>query len=125
MVIGYSYQAYRTQIKNKCKCYKNVKILLKHCKFCLSYDGSSLSKPNPNPSPVSRGNILVTMWMFSHRILGITDGITNLVGLKWDLLATLIIAWGIVYLIICKGLHASGKVYSCIETLTGLDRDEV
>jgi hypothetical protein len=32
------------------------------------------------------------------------------VGLKWDLLATLLIAWGIVYLIICKGLHASGKV---------------
>jgi hypothetical protein len=46
----------------------------------------------------------------SHRILGITDGITNLVGLKWDLLATLIVAWAIVYLIICKGLHASGKV---------------
>jgi hypothetical protein len=48
--------------------------------------------------------------LFSHRILGITEGITHLVGLKWDLLATLLIAWGIVYLIICKGLHASGKV---------------
>jgi hypothetical protein len=53
---------------------------------------------------------MVLFRLFSHRILGITEGITHLVGLKWDLLATLLIAWGIVYLIICKGLHASGKV---------------
>ena len=31
-------------------------------------------------------------------------------GMQWELAATLAMAWVIVYLIICKGLHASGKV---------------
>ena len=43
-------------------------------------------------------------------MLGITEGISDLGGFKWDLLATLVLAWAIVYLIIWKGLHSSGKV---------------
>jgi hypothetical protein len=56
------------------------------------------------------GFLTVFIAICSHRILGITEGITSLVGIKWDLFATLMLAWTIVYLIIWKGLHSSGKV---------------
>ena len=46
----------------------------------------------------------------SRRVLGITEGINNPGGIQWELLGTLILAWLVVYLIIYKGLHASGKV---------------
>ena len=34
----------------------------------------------------------------------------DLGGVQWGLLGTLVLAWVIVYLIIWKGLHSSGKV---------------
>lgn len=34
----------------------------------------------------------------------------DLGGIQWELLGTLTLGWIIVYLIIWKGLHASGKV---------------
>ena len=43
-------------------------------------------------------------------MLQITDSISDLGGMNWDLLATLSLSWLIVYLIIWKGLHSSGKV---------------
>ena len=46
----------------------------------------------------------------SRRVLGITEGIQNPGGVQWELLGTLILAWLVVYLIIYKGLHASGKI---------------
>ena len=47
---------------------------------------------------------------FSRKVLGITSGISDLGGMQWELLGTLVMAWLVVYLIIMKGLHASGKV---------------
>ena len=47
---------------------------------------------------------------FSRRVLGITDGIQHPGGVQWELLGTLVLAWLTVYLIIMKGLHASGKI---------------
>ena len=44
--------------------------------------------------------------------MGITSGISDLGGMQWELLGTLVMAWLVVYLIIMKGLHASGKVNS-------------
>ena len=46
----------------------------------------------------------------SERVLGITEGMENLGGMQWELLGTLILGWIVVYLIIWKGLHSSGKV---------------
>ena len=46
----------------------------------------------------------------SRRVLGITAGIQHPGGIQWELLGTLILAWLTVYLIIMKGLHASGKI---------------
>ena len=47
---------------------------------------------------------------FSRRVLQITSGMEDLGGVQWELLGCLILGWAIVYLIIWKGLHASGKV---------------
>ncbi|XP_063238578.1 sodium- and chloride-dependent GABA transporter 2-like [Bacillus rossius redtenbacheri] len=47
---------------------------------------------------------------WEKRVLQITDGIDNLGGMQWELLGCLTIGWGMVYLIICRGLHSSGKI---------------
>jgi hypothetical protein len=47
---------------------------------------------------------------FSRRVLDITTGMDDLGGMKWELFGTLVLAWLIVYGIIWKGLHSSGKV---------------
>ena len=49
-------------------------------------------------------------FFFSRRVLQITSGMEDLGGVQWELLGCLILGWFIVYLIIWKGLHASGKV---------------
>lgn len=45
-------------------------------------------------------------------MLQVTDGIDDLGGMQWELLGCLVLGWGLVYLIIWRGLHASGKVRS-------------
>lgn len=40
----------------------------------------------------------------------ISNGIDDLQGLQWELLASLFIGWIIIYLILGKGLHQNGKV---------------
>jgi len=47
---------------------------------------------------------------WDYKVLGITDGISDLGGIQWGLLGTLFLGWVIVYLIIWKGLHSSGKI---------------
>jgi solute carrier family 6 GABA transporter-like protein 6/8/11/12/13 len=45
-------------------------------------------------------------------VLNITSSIEDLGGFQWELTGTLLLAWIIVYLIVWKGLHSSGKVIS-------------
>ncbi|KAK6637309.1 hypothetical protein RUM44_007724 [Polyplax serrata] len=40
----------------------------------------------------------------------LTNGITEIGGMQWELFGLLVLAWIIVYLIIAKGLHQSGKI---------------
>lgn len=47
---------------------------------------------------------------WDRRVLRITDSMEDLGGLNWELLGTLLLGWIIVYLIICRGLHSSGKI---------------
>jgi hypothetical protein len=57
--------------------------------------------------------VVLHMFPFTHcrkRVLRITDGIDDLGGMQWELLGCLVLGWGLVYLIIWRGLHASGKV---------------
>lgn len=41
----------------------------------------------------------------------LSSGITDIGGMQWELFGLLILAWVLVYLIIAKGLHQSGKVH--------------
>ena len=43
-------------------------------------------------------------------MLNITSSIEDLGGFQWELVGTLLLGWIIVYLIVWKGLHSSGKV---------------
>ena len=61
-----------------------------------------LIRHNNSKSPVEE--------YWDQRVLGITSGIDDLGGIQWELLGTLTLGWIIVYLIIWKGLHASGKI---------------
>lgn len=47
---------------------------------------------------------------FDHKVLEISDGIENLEGMQWELFACLVVGWILVYAIIRKGLHQSGKI---------------
>ena len=51
------------------------------------------------------------LFLYSQRVLGITKGMEDLGGMQWELFGTLVLGWIIVYLIIWKGLHSSGKVF--------------
>jgi hypothetical protein len=50
--------------------------------------------------------------------LNITTGIEDLGGFQWELVGTLLLGWTIVYLIVWKGLHSSGKVKELLKTST-------
>jgi len=43
-------------------------------------------------------------------VLAITEGIHDLGGIRWELLICLAVAWLLVYAVIWKGLHQSGKI---------------
>ncbi|KAG1670920.1 Sodium- and chloride-dependent GABA transporter 2 [Nymphon striatum] len=47
---------------------------------------------------------------WNDRVLQITKGIDDLGGIQWELFGCLILAWIIVYLVIWKGIHSSGKI---------------
>ncbi|XP_024944134.1 sodium- and chloride-dependent GABA transporter 1 isoform X2 [Cephus cinctus] len=47
---------------------------------------------------------------WNRRVLGITSGIEEIGGMQWELLGCLILGWLLVYFIIRRGLHQSGKI---------------
>ncbi|XP_011156695.1 sodium- and chloride-dependent GABA transporter 1 [Solenopsis invicta] len=47
---------------------------------------------------------------WDRRVLGITSGIESIGNIQWELLGCLIIGWLLVYFIIRRGLHQSGKI---------------
>ncbi|XP_071951531.1 sodium- and chloride-dependent glycine transporter 1-like [Antedon mediterranea] len=47
---------------------------------------------------------------FSHKVLGISDGLHDLGSVRLELLLCLFIAWVVVYLCLIRGIHSSGKV---------------
>jgi len=57
---------------------------------------------NESESPVEQ--------FWNNEALGITEGIHEVGGMNWDLLGCLLLAWLVVYAVIWKGLHNSGKV---------------
>ena len=51
------------------------------------------------------------MLLCSNEVLHMSGGIDEVGGVQWDLLGYLILAWAVVYMVIWKGLHNSGKVW--------------
>ncbi|XP_052125084.1 sodium- and chloride-dependent GABA transporter 1-like [Frankliniella occidentalis] len=47
---------------------------------------------------------------WDRRVLHITDGIHDLGGMQWELFMCLALGWVLVYFIIYRGLHQSGKI---------------
>ncbi|XP_054272044.1 sodium- and chloride-dependent GABA transporter 1-like [Macrosteles quadrilineatus] len=47
---------------------------------------------------------------WDKRVLQISPGIDQLGGMQWELLGSLLLGWVLIYLIICRGLHQSGKI---------------
>ncbi|XP_017884157.1 sodium- and chloride-dependent GABA transporter 1-like [Ceratina calcarata] len=47
---------------------------------------------------------------WERRVLGVTSGIESIGGIQWELLGCLIVGWLLVYSIIRRGLHQSGKI---------------
>lgn len=54
---------------------------------------------------------LLVKQYFSYQVLGISSGIEEPGGLRWDLALFLLIAWSICYLCIFKGVRWTGKVH--------------
>lgn len=61
--------------------------------------------------------IVYILFHFSHKVLGITDGIEIIGGLQWQLFTCLVIGWILIYSVIRKGLHQSGKVSDYLITI--------
>ncbi|NP_001103931.2 uncharacterized protein LOC561694 isoform a [Danio rerio] len=47
---------------------------------------------------------------FDHKVLEMTSGIERAGGVRWELFGLLVLAWGIVYFCIFKGVKSTGKV---------------
>ena len=56
--------------------------------------------------------ILIFLFIISNEALNISEGIDSPGMIQWDLFGCLVVAWVIVYAVIWKGLHNSGKVYN-------------
>ncbi|XP_055935396.1 sodium- and chloride-dependent GABA transporter 2-like [Argiope bruennichi] len=62
-----------------------------------------------NASGLSREtSSVVEFW--ERKVLGITDGIHDMGGMRWELVGLLILGWVVIYFIIWKGLNESGKL---------------
>lgn len=73
-----------------------------NCADLNYHNESSNSTVNISVSPV------VEFW--ERRVLGITDGIHDIGSLRWELVLGLFVASTLVYIVIYRGLHQSGKI---------------
>ncbi len=66
---------------------------------CFPCSGSKLKKKKN-----------ICFFLCRNYVLDKSEGIENLGDMKWQLLLCLLLAWGIVFLCLCKGVKSSGKV---------------
>jgi len=50
---------------------------------------------------------------WNNEVLHMSSGLEDVGGIQWDLFGYLVLAWTVVYCVIWKGLHNSGKVLWC------------
>eukprot|EP00088_Acartia_fossae_P008707 TRINITY_DN14178_c0_g1_i3.p1 TRINITY_DN14178_c0_g1~~TRINITY_DN14178_c0_g1_i3.p1 ORF type:complete len:613 (-),score=105.30 TRINITY_DN14178_c0_g1_i3:264-2102(-) len=71
-----------------------------------------LDSDNCTISFIPAGNVTSssTQEFFDHRVLGLTEGITEMGNLRLELFGLLFLAWVIVYLCLWKGVALTGKI---------------
>ncbi|XP_063984364.1 sodium- and chloride-dependent GABA transporter 2-like [Diachasmimorpha longicaudata] len=75
-----------------------------------SCHGASMNKSNRSEYVNSSHSTSPVEEYWERRVLGITSGIDHLGGIQWELLGCLILGWLLIYFIIRRGLHQSGKI---------------
>ncbi|XP_033744015.1 sodium- and chloride-dependent GABA transporter 2-like [Pecten maximus] len=69
---------------------------------------ATISNITSNTTGLKKLDAVTEFW--ERKVLNISDGIEHMGPVKWDLALTLLFAWIVVYLCICKGIKSSGKV---------------
>lgn len=81
-------------------------------KYCMDlefHSNSSTDLPN-NFTLNSSMAVSPVVEFWERRVLGITDGLHEIGSIRWELTLGLFVASLLVYLVICRGLHQSGKI---------------
>ena len=87
-----------------------------HCwdnnKFCVDKNWPNLSEVliARNLTLDDRRILTPVKNYWENQVLQLTDGIEDMGGIRWPLLLCLFVAWLMVYLVIWRGLHKSGKI---------------
>nr|XP_031828165.1 sodium- and chloride-dependent betaine transporter-like [Nomia melanderi] len=83
------------------------------------YDASNATDHTQNGNSTNGTNFMINNTLhhttpveeyWERRVLGITSGIETIGGIQWELFGCLILGWLLVYFIIRRGLHQSGKI---------------
>ncbi|XP_065350626.1 sodium- and chloride-dependent GABA transporter 2-like [Cloeon dipterum] len=64
--------------------------------------------PQTNLTNASKVDAVIEYW--ENKVLGLSGGIEQVGGLQWELVASLFVAWVLVYFCVWKGIKSSGKV---------------
>ena len=83
--------------------------------------GSKLIFHNPHFQDVLDLYSKFVILHYSNGVLKISDGIEDIGGMRWELFGYLIGAWIIVYFVVWKGLHNSGKVIENVPDINEKD----
>jgi hypothetical protein len=89
-------------------------------RVCNTHSGGILLEVSCNwkeENAVSNTTISFSPSFHSNAVLGISGGIDEIGGIRWELLGYLCLAWVGAYLVVWKGLHNSSKV--CARHLRG------
>ncbi|KAF5269733.1 hypothetical protein FQA39_LY08656 [Lamprigera yunnana] len=78
--------------------------------YCYEFMNNSNSSKRVNETNATSTSKTPVEEFFEHKVLHISKGIDHLNGIQWELLGCLLFGWLIIYLIIRKGLHQSGKI---------------
>lgn len=92
-------------------------VIIAWCLFYLFKSVSFTSLPWSSCPTWDNGTVIPecdmsseTQYFWYREALDISDSILSLDGIKWWMLLALVTSWLVVYLIIMKGVHSSGKI---------------
>uniref|UniRef100_A0A1E1X6L8 Transporter n=1 Tax=Amblyomma aureolatum TaxID=187763 RepID=A0A1E1X6L8_9ACAR len=63
-----------------------------------------------HPKPPHNGSVTPIVEFWENNVLGISSGLHEMGSMRLELALYLLLAWVLVYFVICRGLHQSGKI---------------